>query len=563
MQLSKAVQYLPLICVFFTFQAVAQFNYEWGIVLTDENTQRVTSMGLDNEDNVYVTGLYLISLDLEPGPGITELNSSFLNGFLAKYSKDGALLWATNLDMGTDATSPNQLPDSDVDLAGNSYVIGQQEYQDSTNIYFAKYDNNGIKVWDYEIPGGGFNGGRTVQALEDGSCIIAGFFSGTKDFDPSPEIVALTSDATIDLFIAKYKPDGTLDWAINFGGPNDNNSLNAGINDITTDLEGAIYIVGGAEDIFDFDPNNPNTNSTLTGAYTGYVAKFNASGEFVWVNQWDGGGESAVPHEITTDNTNNFIVTGIYEDTIDLNFSLDTEIMSGEGVHNIFVAKYTSDGTLAWGIPLRSSSVSSGTSICTDPMNNIHVTGFFGGQEGIDLDPSLNDSIFPNVGVYDMFYAQYDQTGNFINGFTIGGAENVETGIGVEVDNQNKIIIGGWYSSNNVDFDITAGIDSYSSMGTDIFVVKYDLERVTTSSSEPAKDPIQIFPNPVQNKQFLSLNIPDSSNYNIVLTNAQGIALGIFTNTNRIPCPKDPGIYYVTITNGNAQATSIPFIVVE
>src|SRR5688500_546542 len=71
-----------------------------------------------------------------------------------------------------------------------------------------------------------FNGdqGRTIASDASGNAYIAGYLTGTVDFDPGPGTTNLTSaNGTNDAFIAKYNAAGNLVWARQLTSPYDVN----------------------------------------------------------------------------------------------------------------------------------------------------------------------------------------------------------------------------------------------------------------------------------------------------------------------------------------------------
>lgn len=56
------------------------------------------AVAVDSSDNLYVSGSFRGTIDLDPGPGVYEVTSAgetFGDAFLAKYGPDGALVWGT------------------------------------------------------------------------------------------------------------------------------------------------------------------------------------------------------------------------------------------------------------------------------------------------------------------------------------------------------------------------------------------------------------------------------------------------------------------------------------
>jgi len=115
----------------------------------------------DAHGNVYVTGYFTGVVDFDPGDAVYNLTAdgSFENAFIAKYTKDGALLWAFDLggrnfnnlgyDIKVDAhdmiyvtggVSGNNV---DFDPSSGVYNLSQGTYQTG---FIAKY--NGAKKPD-------------------------------------------------------------------------------------------------------------------------------------------------------------------------------------------------------------------------------------------------------------------------------------------------------------------------------------------------------------------------------------------------------------------------------
>jgi hypothetical protein len=123
-------------------------------------------------------------------------------------------------------------------------------------IFVAKYDLNGNYVWAKKL---GFGEGKSVFVNLNG-IYIAGRFSGSSDFDPGINVYNLTSYGSWDAFICKLNFNGDLEWAKNFGGSGDEESLS-----IHVDNSGYIYHTGFMNGISDFDPDLPVYNLSSNG----------------------------------------------------------------------------------------------------------------------------------------------------------------------------------------------------------------------------------------------------------------------------------------------------------
>ncbi len=167
------------------------------------------------------------------GANQTELVSAGLqDAFVAKYDPDGALLWVTSI--GSTDTEWGWAVDTTTD--GSAIVTGHfsetatfgagQENETaitsagSKDIYTVKYDPDGTLLWVSTAGGTDYDEGKNAAVLADGSAIVTGKFTGeiTLGEGESNE-TALVSSGELDVFTAKYNPDGTLAWAVSGGGP--------------------------------------------------------------------------------------------------------------------------------------------------------------------------------------------------------------------------------------------------------------------------------------------------------------------------------------------------------
>src|SRR5262249_36134175 len=145
------------------------------------------------------------------------------DGYVAKYSPAGRLLWARDL-----ASSSGNYVDGwgvTVDGAGNVYVngwftgtatIGTTSLTSAggEDLYVAKLDSTGTALWAVDFGGSGTfeePGGLAVDGA--GNVYVTGLFEGTAAFGG----VSLTSAGGDDVFVAKLTSAGTVAWAKRFG----------------------------------------------------------------------------------------------------------------------------------------------------------------------------------------------------------------------------------------------------------------------------------------------------------------------------------------------------------
>jgi hypothetical protein len=113
-----------------------------------------------------------------------------------------------------------------VDASQNTYILGTFTgtvdldpspalatftSKGSTDLYLAKYSNNGVYLWGLQL-GDSFTEILVDLAVDgQGNVFVTSAFQGTVDFNPSPAIVSLTQTGTgLAYFLAKYNANGTL-----------------------------------------------------------------------------------------------------------------------------------------------------------------------------------------------------------------------------------------------------------------------------------------------------------------------------------------------------------------
>lgn len=124
---------------------------------------------------------------------------------------------------------------------------------------------------------------------------------------------------------------------------------------------------------------------------------------FQWVRQ--GGGIGALDNQaraICSDRQGNVYATGSFYNTI----SMGNAVMTSSGNSDIFIARYTSSGTLVWARRVGGIGYDSGMGIACDTLGNIFVTGNFRNTV------TFGTYTLTSYDVDDSFIAKYDANGN-------------------------------------------------------------------------------------------------------------------------------------------------------
>jgi uncharacterized delta-60 repeat protein len=151
--------------------------------------------------------------------------------FIVRYNPNGTLSWAKraggiDVEMACSITSQS---DDSIVLTGyfnGSAIFGQGDVNETNltsagdrDIFIAKYNPDGTIVWATRAGGTDEEISYSITTLTDNSTILTGYFKEISVFGQG-EIneSLLESTGERDLFIARYNPDGTLEWAKRAGG---------------------------------------------------------------------------------------------------------------------------------------------------------------------------------------------------------------------------------------------------------------------------------------------------------------------------------------------------------
>lgn len=356
------------------------------------------------------------------------------------------------------------------DQFGNTYVTGFFSSPSITfgattltnanapgdDILIVKYDAIGNVLW--AISAGGNSNDFAVKITLDtyGNVYIIGYYYstsitfGTTTFNSS-------SPGVSDIFVAKYDSSGNLLWAKSNGGQGDVNGIG-----ITTDNAGDVYITGQ----FGINVDFGGTILTSAGYQDMFIVKYDSLGNILWAKA-AGGTHADSGYDIICDILGNVFVTGKF---ISPTITFGVNILTNNAVssEDIFLVKYDAAGNVHWATRAGGSGNEYGRSLSADTLGHVFVTG-----SCTSPTISFGGTILTNAGIYDMFIAQYDTSGNELWCKVVGNL-GADYGRNSTIDGAGNVYITGIYASEHLDFDLTT-ITNASGGEYDIFIAKYDV----------------------------------------------------------------------------------------
>lgn len=360
-------------------------NYDWALSFGDPGNDYAHVIGIDDNENIIVSGGITGTVDFDPGTGNTSLTGVF---YLAKYDSNGNFLWVT--------PTTYQLYCIKTDAAGNIYITGDNS--------FAKYDAAGNLIWNINLTG---IKGKSITTDATGNVIVSGSFSATVDFDPSASTSNLTAQGLKDGFIAKYDASGNYIWAFALGGTGSSYGGFDEASSIEVDANDNVYVVGIFATTVDFDPG-PATHN-LTAAFMEnkcayYFAKYDASGNYVFAYKFFSDMSIIfvdVNPDMAIDDNGNIYISGPHWGG---NVGTTTTInLTSNGGPDLFVAKYDSNGINDWVFSIGGLYSEFCGTINVDQDDNVYINGYY--NPLMDFNPHA--SYTNNLSSGNYFYAKY------------------------------------------------------------------------------------------------------------------------------------------------------------
>ncbi|WP_261365085.1 PKD domain-containing protein [Anatilimnocola floriformis] len=375
-----------------------------------DSSTTATDLAFDAAGNIYVLSHFSSTLaDVDPGTYKTReiASAGSTDILLVKLDSDGQLVWFKQFG----STGAEVAGGLEFDAAGNLVMTGRftgtvnfaflptdsatLTSAGNTDAFAVKIDLNAGVVWAKNWGGTALDAVSDVKLDAQGNVYLAGFFSGTADFDPNAaQTTNLTSAGSSDAYLSKLNADGTFAWAVRYG-----NTSTDDVISLALDPSGNVITVGS----FSTTINIGGTSLTTAGSTDGYIAKWNASGSLQWLRQFGGtDGDSALG--VTTDAAGAVYVSGSHGRNGNFGDGTTVVPFTSVGTTNAFVEKFSASGQYQTLYDLPSSKDGRANSVVINPLNHrIHVAGEFIGT--VDFDPAAGS--FPLTSASTFQYSAF------------------------------------------------------------------------------------------------------------------------------------------------------------
>ena len=239
--------------------------------------------------------------------------------------------------------------------------------------------------------------------------ITGNFSSDTIDFDPGPGVKYLKSDGNTDIFLGKYKPDGTMVWAESFPSLKANPFVTGSSTSrtIAVDKDGNITIAGSLSDTLDVDPG-PGVHYLTPSQGGALIIHLDNSGNLIWANAV-GNGTTAGVEQVAADSQDNVVVSTTFSKTTIVG---DSTYTSPNGTSRGLVIKYSPTGSVLWSVCLQNNDAGinqRADGCCVDSHDNVIVSGIF--NYTINFNPLGTPFIVNAPNRRESFIAKYSPSG--------------------------------------------------------------------------------------------------------------------------------------------------------
>ncbi len=417
-----------------------------------------------------------------------------------------------------------------IDSAGNSYITGrtwmpggfptlnafQATYGGGyTDAFVAKFSPSGTLLYSTYLGGSQTDLAYDLAIDAAGNCYVTGF-THSQDFPVQNAYQPTHAGGTVDTFIAKFAPNGSLLFSTFLGGGNNTVYGPSEADDyghsITVDNAGNIYVTGKTVST-DFPLLNAHDTTLDNGDADTFVTKLNATGNGLLFSTFLGEEGNQEGREIALDSSENIYIAGkiwgtgwflskfasngtllfyngllgdaVLERSFCKGIAIDVEDniyatgnigigSESEREADLFISKFAPNGSLLFNSSLSGSGDDWGEGIAVDAAGNIYITGL----TDSDDFPTLNTCQSAQIGGSDLFVSKFTPNGSLLFSTFLGGS-GYDRSYSIVVDGANNIYVTGETQSD--DFPTVNAHQNHRRGEHDLFVAVLKPEIKCTS----------------------------------------------------------------------------------
>ena len=351
--------------------------------------------------------------------------------FLAKYTAYDSLLWAKSmgnfgddlpLGMTTDDSSNIYLTgyflDSmDIDLGPDTQFLRPIGNYD---IFCIKLNRDGNLVWGKALGSTRDDKGHSIAVDKNYNVYVTGAYGEEMDFDPGPDTFHVDHAKREDLFFLKLTASGDFSWVKTIGG----NGIEVG-ESVNIDSKDRIIVTGsiGTANLTE------KFNDTLVeiGHNTAHlIFSVDSNYNLLWFDTLSAKGTIFLRGDIyggstTLDTDDNFYLGGKFSKRIDFDpgpdsFFLET-ITKSRNDFDIFIISLDTNGVLRWTKQIGDEHADFQSGLTANQQNEIIFGGTVKGK--VDIDPGADTVLIDTDNNFNGIMVKLNNKGEFIRGHRI------------------------------------------------------------------------------------------------------------------------------------------------
>lgn len=287
--------------------------------------------------------------------GQTYTSQGTFNGLIVKYDASGNVLWIINLADPGDCEARAVTVDANDNIIVSGNFSGNDNFNplgspyslngNGSSMFLAKYTPAGNLTWATSVGGDAVNSNIYLCVNSSNDIFLDGPFSSQLSFNSGKTSVNPTGSQ--DLFLAKYKSDGTFQWVKDVGGTSAS-VYNYGI---VASQDDNIYISGFFSGSVDFDSSPTSTAFVSDHGYQDlFFAKYDSDGNYKWAfNVGNQSCNQTLGRNLAVDGNNDVLLVGSFCSTVNFDASKCTTypLTAQSNIRDSFLAKYVQSAPTA------------------------------------------------------------------------------------------------------------------------------------------------------------------------------------------------------------------------
>lgn len=446
-------------------------NREWSTYHGGTNEDSFRDMAIDAAGNVYVVGSTRSMNAIITPPSSQSMIAGGSDVFLAKYDTNGNRVWATYFGGEGDDFGQS----IDLDAIGNIFITGltfssngiatagthQSFNSGNGDTFVARFSNNGAVIWGSYLGGTGFDFANDIEIDGAGNPIIIGWTSSSNGISTVGAFQQVFGGQD-DVLFAKFNTNGQLQWSTYFGDIGFDTGLQ-----VESDATGNITISGWTSSLVNIA--SVGTHQTTYGGNTAdaFLAVFNSSGNRIWSTYYGGSGNDYADALYVTAAGDIYLSGSTNSpNNISTPSAMQSNIATG---YDVFLARFSSTGFRFWATYFGGNGDDTAYRLREGNDAALYMTGYTTSTNVMAKPGAFQIN---KAGGQDVFLSRFEIDGSLTWSTYYGGNAN-DFGYGLVVDANDDIFINGSTEGSTNLSTIGAAQISYGGGTRDGFVTKF------------------------------------------------------------------------------------------